>query len=294
MKNFRVVKILGGEILVTDGDQILHCVKSGNIKKGDKLCVGDFVSIKANENSIDEYVVCKILPRKNMLLRPHVSNIDNLIIVVSPSPQPDFYLVDNLILYSIHNDINPVLVFNKCDLISSDQMLKLSRQYNNVVDDIIFVSAKEGTRLDRLRCVLSGKFSALAGQSAVGKSSIINSLCPDLKLKLGELSEKISRGKHTTRHHEIFKFDDIMIADTPGFSMFDVIDIKFDDLHSYYADFAPFEDDCKFGGCTHINCSSHNCGVVKAVENGQICLERYQRYCKIYSDLKNLWRQKYD
>lgn len=285
---------MGGEILVSDGYKILHCIKSGNIKKGTKLCVGDFVELRENDNVKDEYVVCKILPRKNALIRPSVVNIDNLVVVVSPTPEPDFVLVDNLILYSMFNDINPVLVVNKCDLISDEQKQSILRQYNGVIKDIVFVSAIDGVGINSLRNILSGNFSALAGQSAVGKSTLVNCLCPNLNLKSGELSEKISRGKHTTRHHEIFTFDDIMIADTPGFSMFDVTDIKCDDLHLYYPDFVDFENDCKYKGCTHVNCNSSNCGVVKAVENGQICLERYKRYCKIYSDLKNLWREKYD
>lgn len=285
---------MGGEILVSDGDQILQCIKSGNIKKYDDLCVGDIVEIKANSSTKDEYIICKILPRKNTLLRPHVSNVDNLVIVASVSPVPDFYLIDNLILCAKLHDIHPVLVFNKFDMMSDFQIEVLLSQYLDAVYDIIFVSANTGMGIDKLCKILSGKFSALAGQSAVGKSSIINSLCPSLNLQSGELSDKISRGKHTTRHYEVFTFDDIMIADTPGFSMFDVRDIHYDDLHQYYDDFAPFESECKYKGCTHINCTDENCGVVKAVKSGQIRLERYQRYCKIYSDLKTLWRQKYD
>lgn len=294
MKKYRIVKILGGEILASDGDKILHCIKSGNIKKSDKLCVGDFVELRQNESVNDQYVVCKILPRKNTLIRPHISNVDNLVIVASVEPEPDFYLIDNLILYALIHDIRPVLVFNKVDIMSDLQIQKLFSQYKNVVEDLVLVSAKDGTGLNKLRDILTGKFSALAGQSAVGKSSLINSLCPTLNLQAGDLSDKISRGKHTTRHHEVFTFDNIMVADTPGFSMFDMLEVDFDKLHLYYPDFALFEDDCRYNGCTHSNCTAQNCGVVKAVENGQICLERYQRYCKIYTDLKNLWRQKYD
>lgn len=280
--------------MASDGDQILHCVKSGNIKKSTKLCVGDFVELKQNDFSTGEYVIDKILPRKNWLIRPHVSNIDKLIIVVSSVPAPDFFLIDNLLLYCTLNSISPMLVINKCDLMTETEISGILLQYKNVLSDIVVLSAKINIGLDILRKKISGKFCALAGQSAVGKSTIINALCPSLNLQSGSLSQKISRGKHTTRHHEVFVFDDIMIADTPGFSMLDTLDIKYSDLHEYYPDFAKYEPDCKFGGCTHINCTPHNCGVVKAVESGKICLERYQRYCKIYSDLKNTWREKYD
>ena len=113
-------------------------------------------------------------------------------------------------------------------------------------------------------------------------------------MNTNSLSEKIERGRHTTRHSEIYKIDNILIADTPGFSMLEVDKIKYDDLHYYYKDFAPYFADCKFSGCTHINCTSQNCEVVKAVQNGKIHLERYQRYCKMYSDMKEKWREKYD
>lgn len=294
MKKFRVTKILGGEIVVSDGDNFLRCVKSGNIKKYEKLRVGDFVEVVENGFVKDEYIIDNILPRKNALVRPNVANVDCLIIVLSILPPPDFFLVDNLILYCLSHDIIPVIVVNKCDIISSDQLSKLLSQYENVVDDIFVVSAKDNVGLDVFKNFLKGKFSALAGQSAVGKSSLINAIFPDINIESNDLSLKISRGKHTTRHNEVYITDDIMLVDTPGFSMFDASDIKPDELHNFYPDFADFEENCKFGGCTHINSTSLNCGVVQACESGQICLERYERYCKIYNDLKNVWRDKYD
>lgn len=294
MKKYRVVKILGGEIIVSDGDKNLPCVKTGNLKKSSRLCVGDFVEIKENTFDKSTYIIDKILHRKNQLIRPNVANIDRLVIVTSIAPLPDFYLIDNLICYCFKNDIVPMIVVNKCDLMNEQQIQSIVLQYKSVVSDIVVVSAKNEFGIDSLRKKLAGKFSALAGQSAVGKSSLINALCPDLNLKSNGLSEKILRGKHTTRHHEIFSFDNMLIADTPGFSMFELNSIKCDDLHTLYPDFAKFEQNCKYGGCTHINCDEKNCGVVSAVKNGQICLERYQRYCKIYNDLKLYWRDKYD
>ena len=294
MDRYRVVRIMGGDITVTDGEKSYDCISKGNLKKSSKVCVGDYVKISENNYSKGTYVIDKVLPRKNQLIRPNVTNIDQLVIVLAITPQPDLSLIDKLIIFAELNDISPILVINKVDISNETEIQNLVLQYKDVVKEIIVISAKNNIGIENLKLVLKGKFSALAGQSAVGKSTLINALDSKLNLDTNGLSEKISRGKHTTRHSEIYKIDDILIADTPGFSMLEIDKISYDDLHYYYKDFAPYFAECKFSGCTHINCTADNCEVVKNVKNGKIHLERYQRYCKMYNDMKEKWREKYD
>ena len=285
---------MGGDITVVDGEKSYDCISKGNLKKNSKVCVGDYVEISENEYSRGTYVVEKVLPRKNQLLRPNVTNVDQLVIVFAVEPTPDFYLIDKLIIFAEQNNISPILVINKADISKEGDIADLVLQYKDVVKDIVVISAKNNYGIDNLKKILKNKFSALAGQSAVGKSTLINALDPTLCLDTNGLSDKISRGKHTTRHSQIYAIDNMLIADTPGFSMLELDKIKYDDLHYYYKDFASYFPKCKFSGCTHINCTADNCEVVKSVVNGKIHLQRYERYCKMYKEMKEKWRDKYD
>ncbi len=286
----RVLRVMGAGYVVS-ADKTYDCILSGTIKKNNKPLVGDMVEFSINEYDKFKNVITKILPRKNSLVRPSIANIDQLFIVLSKSPKPDLILIDKLIIYAKLNHINPVLVVNKSDLFNEDELKDIKAEFPGL--KIIVTSAKLND-VRALTPLLRGKISAFAGQSAVGKSSLINAICPEFRLETNTLSSKIERGQHTTRHNQIYVIDgDIFIADTPGFSML-MLDIKPSMLKSFYDDFNEFEPDCRYVGCDHINSRSKDCGVVKAVEEGKICLSRFDRYCKIYSELKEKWEKKYD
>ena len=286
----RVLKVMGANYLVYESKPY-NCILSGLIKKNNKPLVGDIVEFSVNDYDKDKNVITKILPRKNQLVRPYISNLDQLFIVLSKSPKPDYLLIDKLIIYAKINNITPIIVINKSDILSEQEIAEIKGQFPTY--KIIVVSAINN-EVTELKQLLANKISAFAGQSAVGKSSLINAISPNLNLQTNGLSSKIERGQHTTRHNEIYIMDNnIYIADTPGFSMLS-LDLKPSELKDYYDDFKVFEDDCKYVGCDHINSKAKDCGVVKAVEEGKICLSRFDRYCKIYSELKEKWERKYD
>lgn len=286
----RVLKVMGANYLVYESKPY-NCILSGLIKKNNKPLVGDIVEFSVNDYDKDKNVITKILPRKNQLVRPYISNLDQLFIVLSKSPKPDYLLIDKLIIYAKINNITPIIVINKSDILSEQEIAEIKGQFPTY--KIVVVSAINND-VTELKQLLVNKISAFAGQSAVGKSSLINAISPNLNLQTNGLSSKIERGQHTTRHNEIYIMDNnIYIADTPGFSMLS-LDLKPSELKDYYDDFKVFEDDCRYVGCDHINSKAKDCGVVKAAEEGKICLSRFDRYCKIYSELKEKWERKYD
>ena len=286
----RVLKVMGANYLVYESEPY-NCILSGLIKKNNKPLVGDVVEFSVNDYDKDKNVITKILPRKNQLVRPYISNLDQLFIVLSKSPKPDYLLIDKLIIYAKINNITPIIVVNKSDILSEQEIAEIKEQFPTYKILVVSAINKDVTELKQL---LVNKISAFAGQSAVGKSSLINAISPNLNLQTNGLSSKIERGQHTTRHNEIYIMDNnIYIADTPGFSMLS-LDLKPSELKDYYDDFKVFENDCRYVGCDHINSKAKDCGVVKAVEEGKICLSRFDRYCKIYSELKEKWERKYD
>lgn len=285
----RVLKIMGANYEVFF-DKTYNCILSGTIKKNMKPVVGDLVEFKTNPYDEEKSVITKILPRKNCLVRPSISNIDQLFIVLSKTPKPDYMLIEKLIIYAKINKIDPIIVVNKSDLLNNDELTEIKKQFPLL--KVLVVSAKL-KQVEEIKAMLKGKISAFAGQSAVGKSSLINAIFPNFNLETNVLSQKIERGQHTTRHNEIYVFDDMFLADTPGFSMLS-LQLEPNELKDYFDDFSEFEDDCRYIGCDHINSLAKDCGVVKAVEEGKIYLPRYERYCKIYSELKERWERKYD
>ncbi len=242
------------------------------LKKSDIL-VGDFVEF-------DGGVIKEVFTRKNTFIRPSVSNIDCVIIVVSPQPKPDFLLIDKLIINALNQDVEIVFVVNKTDL-NNELCDQLKQEYGKCKVKFLPVCAKNGDGIDELREYLGGKLSLLAGQSAVGKTSVVNALF-GLGLKTGDLSEKISRGKHTTTYSEIHEYQDVRIIDTPGFAVIDA-EVSEKDLPLLYPEFEEYYSRCKFRTCTHI--SEPDCMVKDAVEKGLISKERYQRYVNIYNEL---------
>ena len=246
---------------------------------------GDKVVISVNEkteNTIDE-----IGERKNFLLRPPVANIDVLAIVVATvNPKPSTLIIDKLTAIAFHKDIEPVLIITKTDLGSSDELTEI---YNSVGIKTVCVSSVNGEGIDDVKSLVSGKICVFTGNSAVGKSTLLNALDGSLSLKTGEYSQKLGRGRHTTREVELFPFCGGYLADTPGFSSLDFEKsdlILKDELPFCFPEFEKHLGNCKFTSCTH-TCEK-GCKIVEAVSNGEIPVSRHNSYVSFYNDAKNI------
>ena len=264
----------------------------GNIKRKNGILVGDLVEV---EVSYDRYMIKKILPRKNSLIRPPVANIDNLVIVVSLStPSPDFFLLDKQIVLAKLKDILPIIVINKIDLNISDITNKdlsyIKNVYGNLGFQIIEVSAKNNIGIDVLKEKLHNKISAFSGNSGVGKSSIINKIFGTNSLTF-EVAKKTNRGRHTTKHVKIYKNEDMYVLDTPGFSSYELYDIEYKELKNYYPDF--LECKCDYLDCSHVFENEKVCGIKKAINDGRIDKNRYDRYVELFKKLKDEYDRKY-
>lgn len=264
----------------------------GNIKRKNGILVGDLVEV---EVSYDRYMIKKILPRKNSLIRPPVANIDNLVIVVSlSSPSPDFFLLDKQIVLAKFKDILPIIVINKIDLNISDITNKdlsyIKNVYGNLGFQIIEVSAKNNVGIDVLKKKLHNKISAFSGNSGVGKSSIINTIFGTNSLTF-EVAKKTNRGRHTTKHVKIYKNEDMYVLDTPGFSSYELYDIEYKELKNYYPDFLEYK--CDYLDCSHVFENEKVCGVKKAINDGKIDKNRYDRYVELFKKLKDEYDRKY-
>ena len=240
----------------------------------------------------EKAIIDKVLPRKNVMIRPYVSNIDCLVIVVSKVPAPDWILVEKLILNCYIENIEPVLCYHKCELATIEEIEKAFSPYKNEISCIKTSIKDEEIGLKDLYKVIDGKLACFAGQSAVGKSSIINNILKKNVMETGELSQRIERCTKTTRHIEIFTYGKGSIIDTCGFSMMEFKKIKSEDLNYYYDDFVKAINKCQYRNCTHIN--EPKCEVKKQVELGNISKERYDRYVAIYKEIKEMEDKQYD
>lgn len=255
-----------------------------------RIVVGDCVEIEPNEYDEGKYIITSLKDRKNTIPRPPIANIDRLLIVVAPKPEPDLLLVDKLLIYCALNYIEPIIVLNKAD-ISSDEFVKsIKTQY--YFCKVVVLSAVMGDGVEDLKSFLRNSFCAVCGQSAVGKSSLLNAIIPNINLETQGLSKKVDRGKHTTRVNELYVHEDIMIADTPGFSNLE-LDIDYRELASFYPEFDKYLGKCKYLDCSHVK-EGKDCLVVTSVDSGDINKDRYNRYCDLYKKLKTLWENKYD
>lgn len=272
-----IIKGIGGFYYVkSENGEIIECRARGIFRKENiKPMIGDIVQIEKGALS-------KIKPRKNFLVRPPVANIDNLVIVAAAaSPDPDFTLIDKMLVNAHLSDINPIICINKTDLASFD---KLKRTYELADYPVIAVSAKNLFNTEELTPYLKHKTTAFAGLSGVGKSSILNILT-DSSFETGNISDKIKRGRHTTRHVELIELTEGgFVLDTPGFSSLELTDVKAEDLWRCFPEFE--NDGCKFKGCSHIN--EPGCAVKKKLEEKKIAQSRYQSYCEFYNILKQI------
>ncbi len=289
----KIIKGISGFYYVyVEGAGLYECKAKGAFRKQKiKPLVGDNVEIAVIDEANKLGNVEKILPRKNELIRPAVSNIDMaLVIFASAKPDPNFNLLDRFLCMMEYQKVPVTICFNKIDLVDQEKLKEYSGIYEPAGYNVIFTCTKTKEGLGSIRSLLEGKTTTVAGPSGVGKSSIINCLQSDITMETGTISEKIERGKHTTRHSEIIPVShDTYIMDTPGFSSMDVPGFEKEDLWTCYPEFVRHEPYCRFIGCSHIN--EPDCGVKTAVEDGEISPVRYENYKLLYEELKN--RHKY-
>lgn len=280
-----IVKGIGGFYYVSTENGVAECRARGKFRKqGIKPMVGDRVKITlVNENSM-EGAVEEIEERKNFLIRPPVANIECIVIVVAATkPQPDFFMIDKLILSAESRGIEVVIAVNKTDLESAD---KIKSVYERAGYTVIPVCAATSFGVDELKEKIKGKITAFAGNSGVGKSSLLNHF--GLSLDVGDVS-KIERGKHTTRHVELFEVQHgSYVMDTPGFSILEITDIQANDVKKYFNEIAEYEGKCRFADCNHFGTKPKDCAVAEAVEKGKIPHSRFESYKQLYEALKEI------
>lgn len=262
----------------------------GRFKKEEvKPMVGDVVDIEIIDAEKSEAIIENIKPRKNEIKRPKIANIDQIVFIISTkNPKPDLLMLDKQLVYVESLNIEPIIVINKIDL--SDNYKKIQELYNKIGYKTVAISTKENIGIDMLRLELKGKISVFAGNSGVGKSSTINVLFGENKTLEGEISQKNKKGKNTTTDTRLYELESkTYIADTPGFSSFEITEIESNELDKNFREFKDKIRKCEFVGCTHIK--EQNCEIKRAVTNGEISKERYDNYCKIYEELKE--KEKY-
>ena len=275
---------------IETSEKIYTAYARGKFKNKDiKPLVGDRVEIELTDEEKGEAVIEKILPRKNEIKRPKIANIDQIIFIISTkNPKPDLLMLDKQLAYAEKIHVEPVIVVNKCDLKEIYESIK--ELYSKVGYKVIVTSAKQNIGINELKQVLQNKISVFSGNSGVGKSSIINALFNKEKTQEGEISKKNKKGKNTTTDTKLYKLEEnTYIADTPGFSSFEISEIESTELDKCFREFVQEIEKCEFVGCTHIK--EENCGVKMAIQEGIIATERYERYCNIYNELKE--KEKY-
>lgn len=284
----RIMKgIAGFYYVISDDGSIYECKAKGIFRK-DKLkpLVGDYVEMSVLDEGQKLGNIDRILPRTNDLIRPNVANVDQaLIIFAITKPKPNLNLLDRFLVMMEKQQIETVICFNKQDIATNEEQELLKEGYGKCGYDVRFLSAMEQKGIEELRDVLKGRTTVVAGPSGVGKSSIINLLQPEAEMETGRISEKIDRGKHTTRHSELICVEkDSYIVDTPGFSSLFIEEFHKEELKEYYREFRQFEPQCRFQGCMHIH--EPVCGVKAALDEGKISSLRYENYVTLYEELK--------
>ena len=270
---------------VKSNENIYDAVARGKFKKEDELkpVVGDIVEIELLEDNTS--VIEKIYDRKSFIKRPKIANISQIIFVISTKhPKPDLLMLDKQICYAEFLGIKPIIVINKTDL--SDSYKEIEKVYEGIGYKVILTEAKNGKGINEVRKILKNKISAFSGNSGVGKSTIINALFDSNMTQEGEISSKNKKGKNTTTDIKLYELEkDTYIADTPGFSSFEITEIESKDIDKYFIEFKKHINNCEFVGCNHIK--ERKCGVKDALEKKEISEERYNRFCLIYEELKD-------
>lgn len=269
-------------------DKIYKCNARGKLKTEDiSPVVGDNVEIKITDSNVNEAVIEKILERNIYLKRPKIANITQIICVISSKdPKPDLLMLDKQLAYAEYLGIKPIILINKIDLDKKNAIENIKDMYTKIGYKVILTVAKEKEGIEGLRETLKNNVSAFSGNSGVGKSTLINGLFESNISDEGVISTKNKKGKNTTTNISLYELDNnTFIADTPGFSTFDVYEIKSEDLAKYFKEFKEFIPNCEYVGCSHIK--EENCGIKEALKENKISKERYDRFVKIYYDIKD-------
>ncbi len=293
----RVVEILLDKyILNTINDEKIEALVKGNIKKRGNILVGDIVEFA---KSYDKYVITNVKERVNTFIRPPVANITHLVIVLSlDNPKPDYMLLDKELILCKSKNIEPIICISKVDLANNENRLNDELKYVKKIYssnyNVIFTSSYEKVGINELKAALKNKVSAFSGNSGVGKSSVIKEIIGDenYNIDIGNIGKKSGRGKHTTKAVKLYEFEkNSYILDTPGFSSYELYDVKSEELKNYYKEFEGLK--CDFDDCMHVNEKENVCAIKKAVKEGKIDLLRYERYVYIYTKLKEIELKKY-
>ena len=283
----KIIKGVAGFYDVVVGENIYRCRAKGIFRNQNvKPLVGDWVEIEILDEKDMEGNLTKILSRSNELIRPAAANVDQAIVVfAAKKPKPNYNLLDRFLMTMEKQDIPVIVCFNKKDLAKEKELEQLETIYENCGHQVVFISAREGNGIDEIRDLIQGKTTVLAGPSGVGKSSLMNQLNPDANMQVGAVSEKIQRGRHTTRHTELIMIEEgTFVLDTPGFSSLFIDSFEKEEVKDYFREFAPYEEQCRFLGCSQTH--EPDCGVKKALEEGKISRIRYENYVNIYQELK--------
>ncbi len=290
MPEGKIIKSIAGFYEVYSGGVIYRCRAKGVFRAlRQKPLVGDDVIFDVTDTVSDprEGNVRELLQRRCELVRPNVANVDQaLLLFAVTNPAPSYNMLDRFLISMQRRNVPIVLCFNKTDLAGEEMLSELRDIYGQCGWRLLFISTKEPETMEELHEVLSGRTTVVTGPSGAGKSSLINTLCPEAQMETGELSRKIARGKNTTRHVELLQAGkDTFLVDTPGFTSLYLLDVAPEELKSFYPEFAPYQDKCRFQGCNHR--MEPDCAVKKAVKNGKISRVRYTSYTEIFEELKD-------
>lgn len=284
----KIIKGIAGfyYIYAEDGN-VYECKAKGIFRKDNfKPLVGDNVEITVLNEEEKKGSVTSILPRRNSLIRPAVANVDQAFLIFAmENPKPNFLLLDRFLIMMEQQEIPVVICFNKKDVGEKEEMEKLYEIYTGCGYRVVLSSTYEGEGMDEIREILKGKTTVVAGPSGVGKSSITNCMQGEVQMETGEISKKLKRGKHTTRHSQVIPVEkNTFLVDTPGFSSLYLTDMKEEELRDYFPEFVMYEPQCRFQGCMHIH--EPGCAVKEALSEGEISQQRYDNYLALYEELK--------
>lgn len=290
----RITKGIAGFYYVwCEDDKLYECKAKGGFRnEGIRPLVGDDVEIQVLDGEAALGNLEEILPRKSELIRPAVANVDQAMVVFAMAdPAPNLNLLDRFLIMMEWQSVDTVVCFTKNDLVTADEEERLKKIYAGCAGRVLFISNQNNLGTEEVQQCLEGKTTVLAGPSGVGKSSLVNRIYPDAGMKTGQVSEKIGRGKHTTRHSELFHIGgETYLFDTPGFSSLRLPDVPKEELSRYFAEFVPYRTQCRYTGCVHIH--EPGCIVRKKLEEGLISQSRYDSYVQMYGELAEFEKKK--